>query len=378
MRFLLVFYLLSSWVQYAHSAPSSIGSRLSISERQTNGKTNQSLVTWDEHSFFIRGERLFLFSGEFHPFRLPVPGLWLDVFQKIKAMGFNGVSFYIYWGLLEGKEGKVITDGIWSLTPFFEAAAEAGIYLIARPGPYINAETAAGGMPGWTLRINATLRSDSPEYTETIKLYMATLGKEIAEAQITNGGPVILVQPENEYTSWPDVNMTQFPLQFNREYMAFVENQLLDANIEVPLIINDNYVMGYWAPGTGLGSGDIYGIDAYPMRYDCAQPQIWPNVRFPRDWQIIHEQESPTTPFAIPEFQGGSGSGWGPDSVPGSWCNALVNEESVRVLYKNNYSFGVKLMSIYMTFGVSIVGCNMIENICLSRPTLCRVRTGEI
>lgn len=315
------------------------------------GSAEHGLVTWDAHSISIRGERLFLFGGEMHPFRLPVPGLWLDVFQKIKAMGFNAVSFYTYWGLLEGHRGTVVDDGIWSLTAFFEAAAEAGIYLIARPGPYINAETAAGGMPGWTLRLNATLRSDDPVYTSSIVTYMASIGAQIAAAQITRGGPVVLVQPENEYSTWPGENSTQFPKPFNRQYMVFVEQQLRDAGIDVPFIVNDNEVMGYWAPGTGLGAVDLYGIDAYPMRYDCAQPEIWPNIRFPTDWQITHEMESPSTPFAIPEFQGGSGTGWGPSSVGQGYCNALVNEESVRVLYKNNYSFGVKLLNVYMTYG---------------------------
>src|SRR5271170_4283844 len=46
----------------------------------------QNLVTWDDHSLFVRGERIVFYSGEFHPFRLPVPGLWLDVFQKGKKM----------------------------------------------------------------------------------------------------------------------------------------------------------------------------------------------------------------------------------------------------------------------------------------------------
>ena len=96
----------------------------------------------------VRGECLMIFSGEFHPFRLPVPGLWLDVFQKIKSMGFTGVSFYVDWSLVEGNTGHVITDGIWSLDKFLSAAGEAGIYLIARLGRYINAETTAGGIPG--------------------------------------------------------------------------------------------------------------------------------------------------------------------------------------------------------------------------------------
>lgn len=70
------------------------------------------------------------FSGEFHPFRLPAPGLWLDVFQKVKAMGFNGVSFYVNWALLEGKEGDFSAEGVFSLEPFFEAASTAGWYRV--------------------------------------------------------------------------------------------------------------------------------------------------------------------------------------------------------------------------------------------------------
>ena len=112
--------------------------------------------------------------------RLPVPSLWLDVFQKIKALGFSGVSFYVDWALLEGKQGDFIAEGIFALEPFFAAASEAGIYLVAvsqptshihcaglarriqRPGPYINAEVSGGGFPGWLQRYKAVLRT--PDY----------------------------------------------------------------------------------------------------------------------------------------------------------------------------------------------------------------------
>lgn len=100
----------------------------------------QDIVTWDSQSFFIKGERLMIMSGEFHPFRLPVPSLWLDVLQKVKAMGFNCVSFYVDWALIEGKPGVYKDEGVFDIEPFFLAAQQAGIYLIARPGPYINAE----------------------------------------------------------------------------------------------------------------------------------------------------------------------------------------------------------------------------------------------
>lgn len=93
-------------------------------------------MTWDEHSLFVRGERIFLYSAEFHPWRLPVPDLWVDVLQKIKALGYNGVSFYVDWALLEGSPGHFSAEGALGYEAFFSAAEEAGLYLIARPGPY--------------------------------------------------------------------------------------------------------------------------------------------------------------------------------------------------------------------------------------------------
>lgn len=65
------------------------------------------------------------------PQRLPVPSLWLDVFQKIKALGYNAVSFYSDWALLEGKQGDFTAEGVFAWEPFFDAAQQAGIYLIA-------------------------------------------------------------------------------------------------------------------------------------------------------------------------------------------------------------------------------------------------------
>jgi beta-galactosidase GanA len=243
------------------------------------------------------------FSGEFHPFRLPVPGLWLDVFQKIKAMGFNGVSFYTYWGLMEGNPGHVITSGIFGLDKFFKAATEAGIYLLARPGPYINAETASGGIPGWVLRLKGIIRSTDQDYLSATENYVSTIGKIIADAQITNGGPVVMFQPENEYSTWPGV--ADFPNAMNKEYMEFVVQQFRDTGIAVPYVVNDN---------------------TYPMRYDCeahmclcitltdffqgAHPYVWPTYRFPRNWQVTHRMYSPSTPFTIVEFEAGAGDGW--------------------------------------------------------------------
>jgi beta-galactosidase len=93
--------------------------------------------------------------------------LWLDIFQKIKALGFSATSFYVHWALLEGEPSFYRADGIFDLVPFFEAAAEAGIYLLARPGPYIQAESFGGGFPGWIARTNGTLRSNDTGFLDS-------------------------------------------------------------------------------------------------------------------------------------------------------------------------------------------------------------------
>lgn len=213
-------------------------------------------VTWDEHTIFVRGERVLLYSGEFHPFRLPVPALWLDVFQKIRALGYNGVSFYVDWALLEGTRGTFRAEGIFALEPFFQAAQDAGIYLIARPGPYINAEVSGGGFPGWLQRVRAQQRTAQEGYLNATNLYAESIGKVIASGQITNGGPVILFQPENEYSVAAEG--IKFP---NKDYFAYVEDQFRKAGIVVPFISNDASPNGYFAPGTGKGAVNIYGHD---------------------------------------------------------------------------------------------------------------------
>ncbi len=209
---------------------------------------------------------MIIFSGEFHPFRLPAPDLWLDIFEKIKAMGFTAVSFYVDWALLEGTQGTIVMDGIFALDKFFAAAEQTGIYLIARLGPFINAEASGGGFPGWTQRLRSVLRTGDPEYINATRLYSQTLGEMVANAQIPNG-PVILFQPENEFTS--SAGDSAFPNATNKEYMQTVEDLFRSAGIVVPLVNNDNGDGGTFTPGSGTGEVDIYGIDAYPMSGHC-------------------------------------------------------------------------------------------------------------
>ncbi|KAF2227033.1 putative beta-galactosidase [Elsinoe ampelina] len=305
----------------------------------------QDLVTFDNSSLFVRGERVLFFSGEVHPYRLPVPGLWLDLFQKIKALGFNGVSFYTSWASLEGKPGEFIAEGIFNFDDFFKAASDAGIYLLARPGPYINAEATGGGFPGWLQRNPGILRTPDPEYLSATDNYIANMAGIIAKAQITNGGPVILYQPENEY-SQADSNVV-FP---DSDYFQYVIDQARNAGIVVPLISNDNAPKGLFSPdGQQAAKVDIYGHDNYPLGFDCARPDVWPNNNLPTNYRQLHLQQAPSTPYSLVEYQGGAFDPWGGNGF--DKCLSLVNYEFERVFYKNMYAAAVTIFNIYMTFG---------------------------
>lgn len=93
-----------------------------------------------------------IFSGEFHPYRLPVPSLWTDVLEKVKALGLNAVSIYIDWAQLEGKPGEFRAEGVFDYDAFLTAAKAVGLYVIARPGPYISNTNPSSPPPIHALR----------------------------------------------------------------------------------------------------------------------------------------------------------------------------------------------------------------------------------
>src|SRR6266545_4089521 len=121
-------------------------------------------VTYDGYSFLVDGNRTYLWSGEFHSYRLPSPDLWLDIFQKMKAAGFNATSIYFDWGYHSPAPGKYDFTGVRDVDRLLDIAAEVGIYVIARPGPYINAETDSGGFPGWLTTQQGRARSSAPDF----------------------------------------------------------------------------------------------------------------------------------------------------------------------------------------------------------------------
>ncbi|OXM63281.1 beta-galactosidase [Amycolatopsis vastitatis] len=292
-------------------------------------------VTYDKYSLKLDGKRLYVWSGEFHYWRLPSPDLWRDVLQKMKAAGFNAVSIYFDWGFHSPKQGVYDFTGIRDVGKLLDIARQTGIYVIARPGPYINAETDSGGFPGWLTKQAGLARTSAPDYVAAAKEWFTAINAVLKRHQVTDGGgPIVLYQVENEYSG----------TVLDAGYMQALVDKARADGITVPLFHNDVWPGGKWAPGKP-GAPDLYAFDGYPNLFDCRNPQVWkpaPDFRWTRP-------VSPDTPMFVAEFQGGSFDPWG---GPGyDKCRELTGASFENVFYKNNISSGLTLQNFYMTYG---------------------------
>ncbi|MEU4745619.1 beta-galactosidase, partial [Actinosynnema sp. NPDC023658] len=180
-------------------------------------------VSYDRYSLTVDGERVMLWSGEFHYFRLPSPELWRDVLEKIRAAGFSGVSLYFHWGYHSPAPGVYDFTGVRDVDRLLGIADELGLYVVARPGPYINAETSGGGFPAWLKTVPGRARSSDPGYTAAYRDWLSHLNPIIARHQVSRGGSVIAYNVENEYA----VNV-------DPAYMRDLQDQARAAGIDVP------------------------------------------------------------------------------------------------------------------------------------------------
>ncbi|AGL16766.1 beta-galactosidase [Actinoplanes sp. N902-109] len=287
-------------------------------------------VTFDGYSFLVDGTRTYLWSGEFHYFRLPSPGLWRDIFQKMKAAGFNTTSLYFDWGYHSPRPGVYDFTGVRDVDLLLDMAQQAGLYVIARPAPYINAEVDGGGLPGWLTTKDEHNRTDDPKFYAYADEWLSRIDTIVARHQLTNGtGTVIAYQVENEYYNGDAPS---------RRYMQHLEDKARADGITVPLTGNNNGTFN-----EGVGKLDIDGPDAYPQGFNCSNPSVWQGV------PDIGYDHPAGRPLYTPEFQGGAFDPWG---GPGyDKCAQLINDQFANVFYKNNIAVGSTAQSFYMTYG---------------------------
>ncbi len=162
----------------------------------------QSSFRFDGPRFLLDGKPFQIVAGELHFQRIPKE-YWKDRLLKARAMGLNTVCTYVFWNLLEPEPGQWNFGGGNDLAGFIRTAKEAGLYVIVRPGPYACAEWDFGGLPAWLLRTpDIKVRCMDPRYMSAAQSYIRKLAEVVGPLLIARGGPVLMIQIENEYGSY--------------------------------------------------------------------------------------------------------------------------------------------------------------------------------
>jgi len=162
------------------------------------------ILTYKGESFYLDGEPFVVISGAIHYFRVP-RAYWHDRLLKLKECGFNTVETYTCWNLHEPREGEFDFSGNLDIEAFIKEAQALGLYVILRPGPYICAEWELGGLPAWLLTYqDLQLRCDDELYLSKVRRYYNELLPRMRPYLAVNGGPIFMLQVENEYGSYAD------------------------------------------------------------------------------------------------------------------------------------------------------------------------------
>ena len=153
-------------------------------------------------TFLLNGKPFIVKAAEIHYPRIPRP-YWEHRIKMCKALGMNTVCIYIFWNFHEQREGHFDFTGDKDVAEFCRLAQKNGMYVIVRPGPYVCAEWEMGGLPWWLLKKkDIKLRERDPYFMERVKIFEEKVGEQLAPLTIQNGGPIIMVQVENEYGSY--------------------------------------------------------------------------------------------------------------------------------------------------------------------------------
>ena len=158
--------------------------------------------TIGDKTFLLNGQPFVVKAAEVHYPRIPRP-YWEHRIQMCKALGMNAVCIYIFWNIHEQQEGVFDFTGQNDVAEFCRLAQKNGMYVIVRPGPYVCAEWEMGGLPWWLLKKkDIRLRERDPYFMERVKIFEQKVGEQLAGLTIQKGGPIIMIQVENEYGSY--------------------------------------------------------------------------------------------------------------------------------------------------------------------------------
>lgn len=278
--------------------------------------------TAGKNTFLLNGQPFVVKAAELHYPRIPRP-YWDQRIKMCKALGMNTICLYVFWNIHEQQEGKFDFTGNNDVAAFCRLAQKNGMYVIVRPGPYVCAEWEMGGLPWWLLKKkDIRLREDDPYFLARVKAFEAEVGRQLAPLTIQNGGPIIMVQVENEYGSYG----------VNKQYVSQIRDIVKASGFDKVTLFQCDWASNFennglddllWTMNFGTGSN----IDAQFKRL---------------------KQLRPETPLMCSEFWSGWFDKWGArhETRP---AKAMV--EGINEMLSKNISF-----SLYMTHGGTSFG----------------------
>lgn len=199
-----------------------------------------STFTYEGNNFLLDGKEYTIISGAMHYFRIPKE-YWRDRLTKLKQCGFNTVETYTCWNLHEPQEGVFDFSGMLDIETYIDIAAELGLNVILRPGPYICAEWEFGGLPAWLLNYkDMDIRCNDEAFISKVERYYKELLKRVVPRLCTNGGNIIMMQIENEYGSYGD----------DHEYMQKIADIYIENGVDCQLFTSDGASYSMLSGGT--------------------------------------------------------------------------------------------------------------------------------
>lgn len=269
----------------------------------------------------VDGKPVQILSGAMHYFRIH-PDYWRDRIVKLRQCGLNTLESYLAWNVHETREGVFDFSGGKDFRRYFEMAAEEGLMVIVRPGPYICSEWDLGGLPAWLLtKPNLRLRCMNKPYLDAVERYLDQIIPQLRSLQCTEGGPVIAIQLENEYGAYGN----------DHEYMRFLEKKYRDGGITVPLFTSDG------ADNTMLRGGTLPDVPATVNFRNYPAENLKKLAEF-----------HPDDPPFIMELWDGGAHHWG-NLFPEHDAEAV--RQDIREVLKNHFH-----MNLYMFHGGSNPG----------------------
>lgn len=239
---------------------------------QTKTTQKKHTFTIADGNFLLDGKPIQIHSGEMHYARIPKP-YWRHRLKMMKAMGLNAIATYVFWNYHE------TAPGIWDfktgnrdIAAYIRIAQEEGLFVILRPGPYVCAEWEFGGYP-WFLEKTPgmVIRGNNPQYLAATKVYFSALYEQVKNLLMSNGGPIVMVQGENEFGSYVS-QRKDIALEDHKKYSAAVFQQLKDIGFNIPFFTSDGSWLfeGGALPGalpTANGEDDVSKLKEVVDKY---------------------------------------------------------------------------------------------------------------